>query len=368
MITICAGKGSQWLNRYRGKQPVFACVLSFTETALIPNISAAGVTPQARQRTAAADAVCLVQSAAGRTRLPPLPAGVSPVVITRAVLTELAIPCHLLSTGLPVPLEAPHIALPKVIARAVNTGEAMSRSQVEALLAAGQHWGRQLAQPGSYLIIGECVVGGTTTAQAVLTALGYPVAGRISSSHQNDNHTQKQQLIAQGISTWQCLQSDRTHSRQATNQNHPSAITILAAVGDPMQAVVAGMLIAASQRGGVLLAGGSQMLAVYALAKAIATQQAMPWQPSQVAIGTTRWVTEDRQANTPAIAQQIDALYLASGITFSESPYVRLRAYEQGYVKEGLGAGGCAIAAHLYRGWTRSQLRHATEAQLRLLT
>ncbi|MEL6605753.1 MAG: nicotinate mononucleotide-dependent phosphoribosyltransferase CobT [Cyanobacteria bacterium J06614_10] len=376
MITICAGddpssgtgKASQWLNRYRGKRPAFACVLSFTETALIPHISSAGMTPQARQRTAAADAVCLVQGAAGRTQLPALPAGVSPVVITRAVLTELAIPCHLLSTGLPVPLEAPHIALPHVIARAVNTGEAMSRSQVKALLEAGQHWGRQLAQPGSYLIIGECVVGGTTTAQAVLTALGYPVAGHMSSSHQTSNHTQKQQLVAQGISAWQRLQSDRTHQSPAATQKHAAAIAVLAAVGDPMQAVVAGMLIAASQRGGVLLAGGSQMLAVYALAKAIAAQQSMPWQPAQVAIGTTRWVTEDRQANTPAIARQIDALYLASGITFSKSPYVRLRAYEQGYVKEGMGAGGCAIAAHLYSGWTRSQLRHAAEAQLRQLT
>ncbi|MEO0887984.1 MAG: TIGR00303 family protein, partial [Cyanobacteria bacterium J06648_10] len=57
--------------------------------------------------------------------------------------------------------------------------------------------------------------------------------------------------------------------------------------------------------------------------------------------------------------------YLASQISFGQSPYVQLRAYEQGFVKEGVGAGGCAIAAHLYKEWGQSQLRHAVEAQLR---
>jgi hypothetical protein len=45
---------------------------------------------------------------------------------------------------------------------------------------------------------------------------------------------------------------------------------LVAAVGDPMQIAAAGMAIAASRRCGVLLAGGTQMLAVYALAQALA--------------------------------------------------------------------------------------------------
>ena len=44
---------------------------------------------------------------------------------------------------------------------------------------------------------------------------------------------------------------------------------------------------------------------------------------------------------------------------------MQLRAYEQGFVQEGVGAGGCAIAAYLYKGWNQSQLRHAVEAELR---
>ncbi len=37
-------KGQQWLMQYRGKRPAFACVLGFTETGLLPKISAAGAT------------------------------------------------------------------------------------------------------------------------------------------------------------------------------------------------------------------------------------------------------------------------------------------------------------------------------------
>ncbi|MFE4107754.1 TIGR00303 family protein, partial [Almyronema epifaneia S1] len=55
---------------------------------------------------------------------------------------------------------------------------------------------------------------------------------------------------------------------------------------------------------------------------------------------------------------------LAAQIDFSNSRYRQLRAYEQGYVKEGVGAGGCAMAAYLYRGWQMSQLLQSIEQLL----
>lgn len=224
----------------------------------------------------------------------------------------------------------------------------MTHRQVQQLWESGLHWGHQLARTyaDSYLVIGECVVGGTTTAQALLTALGYDVAGQVSSSHHNGNHRQKQTLVNQGISIWQ----------QRGNESAFSAIT---AIGDPMQVVVAAMAIAASKKIGVMLAGGSQMLAVYALIKAISS----PVSP-QIVVGTTRWVIEDKSADTIAIARAIRAPYLASELTFRKSPYKQLQAYEQGFVKEGMGAGGCAIAATLYQGWGQLRLRQAVENEL----
>lgn len=49
-------QGQAWLRRYRGCSPVFVCVLGFTETCLIPGISAAGLTPEDRNYTCLADA------------------------------------------------------------------------------------------------------------------------------------------------------------------------------------------------------------------------------------------------------------------------------------------------------------------------
>ncbi|MEL6938167.1 MAG: nicotinate mononucleotide-dependent phosphoribosyltransferase CobT [Cyanobacteria bacterium J06598_1] len=359
MIKTYAGETADWINRYRGHQPTFACILSFTETGLIPHLSAAGKTLEDRRCTAALDGNFLLADPLQPARLPPLSAGISPAVITRAVLQSLSIPCHLLSTGLPTPLKAPHIELPNVSAQAVNTGQAMPLAAAAALFEAGQYWGKKLAPAGSYLILGECVVGGTTTAQAVLSALGHTTNGLMSSSHRTSNHAQKQSLVAAGITAWQ---------QRITQNDEPllkSPLGIAAALGDPMQLVAAGMTLAASQRCGVLLAGGAQMLAVYGLMKAIAQQFACPWIPEQIVVGTTRWVVEDSSADTVAIARHLKTPYLTSQINFGQSPYVQIKAYEQGFVKEGAGAGGCAIASHLIANWNKDQLRHAVEAELR---
>ena len=47
---------------------------------------------------------------------------------------------------------------------------------------------------------------------------------------------------------------------------------------------------------------------------------------------------------------------LATGLSFATSRYPSFRAYTDGYVKEGVGAGGCAIATHLKQNWTSTQL------------
>ena len=140
-------------------------------------------------------------------------------------------------------------------------------------------------------------------------------------------------------------------------------LQLVAAVGDPMQITAAGMAIAASRTCGVLLAGGTQMLAVYALIQAVAKAYALAWEPEQVVVGTTRWVAADPTCHTVGLAQMVGSVpLLATQLNFGTSRYAQLRAYEQGFVKEGMGAGGCAIAAHLTRGWDQTQLLEAVEA------
>lgn len=343
----------QWLRRYEGKQPLYVCVLGFTETGLIPGISAAGATPDSRKYTAIADAEFLVQGPAhpARYSLPPLHQGASPVFITRAVVSGQDIPVWLFDAGLPVAPAVNAIDLGGQPARCLSTGAAQTREAVKQLFQQGVHWGTTLAEQtqDGYLIVSECVVGGTTTALAVLAGLGFKAQGKVNSSHSVCNHDQKWQLVCQGLA----------------DVRETDPWRVLAAVGDPMQAVVAGLLLSASQHCGVLLAGGTQMLAVYALARAIAHQDNLAWNPSQVVAGTTRWVAEDPTGDTVGLAREIGTVpLLATQLSFASSHYPQLRAYEDGFVKEGVGAGGCAIAAQLYQGWDRVQLLGAIEALL----
>ena len=52
---------------------------------------------------------------------------------------------------------------------------------------------------------------------------------------------------------------------------------------------------------------------------------------------------------------------LGSGLSFAASRHAPLRRYEDFLVKEGVGAGGAAVAATLRTGATADQLRRAAE-------
>jgi len=341
-------RATAWMDQFRGVAPLFACVLGFTDTGLIPGISAAGATPADRRYTAVADAEFLMLGVHPHPTyaLPPLQAGASPVLITRAIVTAQQIPVYLFNAGLPQPPAVAAIELGGQPARCLSQGDALDLAVVHYLLQQGLTWGAKLAAevPQSYLILGECVVGGTTTALAVLTGLGWEAIGKVNSSHPTCNHRQKWEVVQQGL-----------------KQVKKKWDAIVAAVGDPMQIVVAGMAIAASRSCGVLLAGGTQMLAVYALIQAVAETEYLDYRLDQIVVGTTRWVAEDPTGDTVGLAQMLKAPLLATQLSFAESRYEQLRAYENGFVKEGVGAGGSAIAASLYQNWDQRQLLEAIE-------
>ncbi|MEH1888160.1 MAG: TIGR00303 family protein [Nostoc sp.] len=375
-------QGEEWLRRYRGCLPVFACVLGFTETGLIPGISAAGHTSEDRKYTACADAEFLYYGPEHKPQypLPPLTAGASPVLISRAVLESLKIPIHLFNAGLPQPPAVPVVDLGGAPARCLSGGAAMEITTVHHLFEQGLLWGERLATniKQGYLIVGECVVGGTTTALAILTGLGIEAAGKVNSSHPVCNHAQKWALVQAGLEQGEINFQSSIQNPKSKIKNFIDPLKLVAAVGDPMQVVVAGMAIAASRSCGVMLAGGTQMLAVYALISAIAQAYALSWQPEAVVVGTTRWVAEDPTGATVDLALNLGKgsltqsggtpPLLATHLSFADSRYPQLRAYEQGFVKEGMGAGAACIAAHLSQDWQQSQLLAAIEAQLERLS
>jgi uncharacterized protein (TIGR00303 family) len=360
-------QGEKWIAKYRRCLPVFACVLGFTETGLIPGISAAGSTPEARKYTACADAEFLYYGGGRKPvyPLPPLTAGASPVIISRAVIEALKIPVYLFNAGLPQPPAVPVIDLGGAPAQCLSAGAALEITTVNHLLKQGLLWGERLAAsvPQAYVILSECVVGGTTTALGILTGLGIDAVGKVNSSHPVCNHTQKWAIVQAGL-----------EKMKASGEKSLSAsidpLALVAGVGDPMQVVVAGMAIAASRHCGVLLAGGTQMLAVYALINAIADAYGLSWQPAEVVVGTTRWVAEDPTGGTVDLALSLGKTIpplLATQLSFANSRYPQLQAYEQGFVKEGIGAGSACIAAYLSQNWQQDQLLTAIEAQVERL-
>ncbi|NJN85441.1 MAG: TIGR00303 family protein, partial [Leptolyngbyaceae cyanobacterium SL_7_1] len=225
-----------WIDRFRARSPLFACILGFTETGLVSGISAAGATPEDRKYTAIADAEFLYNGAQPHPNypLPPLTVGASPALISRAVIVGQSIPLYLINAGLPIPPPVPFVELGGQPAACVSSGKALPLEIVRHLLHQGLQWGEQLSRECDYLILGECVVGGTTTALAVLLGLGWHVAGMVNSSHPQCNHAQK----------WTIAQTGLVRSPLPFT----SPLEVVAAVGDPMQIVVAGMAIAASRQ------------------------------------------------------------------------------------------------------------------------
>jgi NaMN:DMB phosphoribosyltransferase len=83
----------------------------------------------------------------------------------------------------------------------------------------------------------------------------------------------------------------------------------------------------------------------------------------RIAIGTTRWVTDDTAADVQGLVGEVSPglALLAANLDFAGSRHSALQAYEQGMVKEGVGAGGAAIAAVLATGHSIERLEEAID-------
>ena len=331
-------------------------VLAATRTAEHEGISAAGSTVASRRYTALADAELLIQGPARKRRwpLPPLPAGVSPALLSHVAARRLNLTPQVAALGLVQKPDFPHLdiePLDQGPSACLSSGAAMPLPRVQQLWRQGERLGRRLKRP---LVVAECVPGGTTTAQAVLTALGVEVGHLISGSALHPPQQLKQELVIQGL-------------QRASLGAHPSAEQILAAVGDPFQAFTAGVLVGAVFTGQpLLLGGGCQMLAVLALAMQALPARQREHLAAQVLIGTTGWLADqgaDAASQSPfgglvdATASHLAAALsvLACGVRFHGSTHQPLRDYERGYVKEGVGAGALLLVAQL-RGCSCAEL------------
>lgn len=337
--------------------PAFVLVVAYTATVVLPGLSAAGATELLRESTAAADAEILEhgRSQSLATGVPSHPSGIpGPSILVRAAFDQLPeMPYLCVDAGLKTPprmekqirLEA---ASP---AQEVSTGQALPLSIVKRLfaegLALGETLGERYRREGRYLIVAESVPGGTTTALGLLIALGIDAAGKVSSSMPGGAHDLKLAAVLKGL---------------AGQDFSADPFAAVAAVGDAMQPVAAGIALAASKFCPVVLGGGTQMAAVLALMAALG-------EPGNLALVTTRWVSSDPSADLAGLAQLIEKKYphikipyLAVNLDLGSSRYAPLQAYEQGFVKEGIGAGAALWAVCLAKQCVPGDLIAAIES------
>jgi uncharacterized protein (TIGR00303 family) len=326
-------RGTTLLDQLEGKKPLFSCVIGVTETAKIPGISAAGKNPDITDYTPPAD-VELLQL--GRCKcipgVPVTPEGIpTPALITMSALKLADIPSLVVSAGLQVKPYVPFLDLGGKPGRDIRTGRALDN--IEEVMNRAKIAGENLSKTADYLVIGESIPGGTTTALGTLLAMGIDAKGKVSSSMPNNPHELKIRTVEEGLKA----------SGAKVGDFAQDPIKAVSSVGDPMIPAHAGLVLGAADRVPVIMAGGTQMAAALAVVKA-----SNPNVLDNVAIGTTRWVVADKTSDLKGLVAEIaDIPILAADLNFGESRFDGLKAYEAGVVKEGVGAGGAAMAAML---------------------
>jgi uncharacterized protein (TIGR00303 family) len=326
-------KGSALLEKLEGKKPLFTCVIGVTETAKIQGISAAGANPEITDYTPPADVELLHF---GKCKcipgVPVTPDGIpTPALITMSALKLADIPSLVVNAGLKIKPLVPFVELGGSPGRDIRTGKALDNAQ--EVFNRAKIAGENLSKTVDYMVVGESIPGGTTTALSVLLAMGVNAKGKVSSSmplnpHELKTKTAEAALEAAGVETGEFADDP---------------IQAVSTVGDPMQPTHAGFVVGAAKNVPVIMAGGTQMAAVLALVNG-----SNPEVLGNVAVGTTRWIVNDQTSDLKGLVGRIaDVPLLAADLNFSQTKFDGLKAYEAGVVKEGVGCGGASIAAML---------------------
>ena len=320
------------VSRIWGKKGVFTCTVANTRTSTIPGVSEAGDTPELTMFTPAADAELLVS---GKTTcmkgIPINPGGIpTPATLTTAALSLSSIPYYIVNGGCDIIPYVPYFDMGGKCGEKIITGHSVEN--VKEIYEKGYMLGEMLARAYDFVIISESCAGGTTTALAVMMAMGVLKENLVSSSSPNNPKELKSRIVAEALEAAGIKPGDLADD----------PLKAIECVGDPMMPANIGILCGAAKSVPVIVGGGTQLAAVMAGAVKL-----HPEVVGNFFQGTTRWLMGDPNSNMKkimdSISPNIPIIYV--NVDYSDSPYEGLQAYEWGFIKEGVGCGGASVGA-----------------------
>ena len=322
-------------------------VAGTTRTAAIEGITAAGASRDLLVHTPSADAEILAYGDTVRAPVTPVsPSGCpTPAAVTRAVRELLGFDLAVVDGGLAKPTGAPTVSVGARPGDDIREPDPVRTAP--GAFAAARSYGQAL--PDDRIVVGETIPGGTTTAMAVLRALGEDTLPATSSSLPENPLELKRRVISAAFDSSDLDPGQAAHTPELA----------VRFVGDPVLAAAAGLVAGALESGtDVVLGGGTQLLAVAALVRHAGV-------PEPATLATTPYLAAD----VPDLDAAADELALDLSVSdpeFDTAAAGPLSAYAEGVAKEGAAMGG---ALHLAAEAGRlGEVRSATRSVLDRLT
>jgi len=342
-----------FIESLRAKKATFMLSLSNTHTASIPGITQAGI-PGMLHLTPTLDSefLCLGE-VRSLENIAKTPKGVpTPALITRAVhLLHPYNNIELLDLGLEV---SPKISYRKIHkfdiepSRRIDDGAGINAMEI---FQKGIAFGQSYECKDDYIILGESVPSGTTTAKATAMALGYDVQNKFSSSFKNVPND---------------IRSSTINDALKRVKKGDDIFNILSSISDNMLIFNAAFILGLNNKIPIVLAGGTQMACVLLVVNSILKQMDGSIETSNLSLCTTSWVKNDKHSDIEALINmcdfKINTYYSDFNFAFSNHPALKL--YDEGEAKEGVGAGGSLMYGFL-NGLNTQQITKEVESLLR---
>jgi uncharacterized protein (TIGR00303 family) len=341
-----------FIENLRGKSATFMLALSNTKTYEIEGITQAGIPGMIHLTPTLDSEFVTTGTVRSLVNIAETPKGVpTPALITRAVhLLHPFKNIQLLNLGLEVEPKVDYFKINNFSIKPSDSIDKGANIDANAIFQKGLKFGQDYQCSDDYIILGESVPSGTTTATATAVALGYDCKDKFSSSFKDVPNNIRETTIQKAL-------------QNITKED--DLFDILSKVSDNMQIFVAGFILGLNNKIPLILAGGTQMASVLLIVNKILEVMQGELNTSNLALATTLWVVKDQNSDIKGLLELLDFNINSynSDFSFDSSNHPALKLYDDGEAKEGVGA-GAALVYGMLNGLTTEQITKQVESFL----